>query len=121
MGEEERIRNTLQLLPRDGWFILLVDDDPTSLKLMERTLEDTYTVCTAASAEEAVDILHVGAPALVNLDLMMSDVSGIDVCKMMKTTKRLQDVPVILLSSCDRPLDTAWWLPFGSSITPVHD
>lgn len=97
--------NTRQPLPRDGWFILLVDDDPTSLKIMERTLKDTYTVCTAASAEEAVDILHARAPALVILDVMMPDVSGIDVCEMMKTTERLRGVPVIFLSSCDRPGD----------------
>jgi putative two-component system response regulator len=96
---------TLQPLPRGGWFILLVDDDPTSLRIMERTLRDTCTICTAAKAEEAVDILQERAPALVILDVMMPDVSGIDVCKMIKTTERLQEVPVIFLSSCDKPGD----------------
>ena len=97
--------NITQPLPRDGWFILVVDDDPTNLRIMEKTLEDTYTVCTAANAEEAIDILQARTPALVILDVMMPDVSGIDVCKMMKTTERLRSVPVIFLSSCDRPGD----------------
>jgi putative two-component system response regulator len=96
---------TRQPLPRDGWFILLVDDDPTNLRIMERTLRDNYTICTAANAEEAIDMLQERAPALVILDVMMPDVSGIDVCKMMKSTERLREVPVIFLSSCDKADD----------------
>ena len=94
-----------QPLPRDGWFILLVDDDPTNLRIMERTLRDTYTICTAANAEEAIEMLQERAPALVILDVMMPDVSGVDVCKLMKSTERLREVPVIFLSSCDKADD----------------
>ena len=94
-----------QQLPRSGWFILLVDDDPTNLRIMERALEATFTICSVASAEEAVDVLNERIPALVILDVMMPDVSGIDVCKMMKSTERLKDVPVIFLSACNKPED----------------
>lgn len=94
-----------QELPRSGWFILLVDDDPINLRIMEKTLQATFTICSVGSAEEAVDVLNERVPALVILDVMMPDVSGIDVCKMMKSTERLQDVPVIFLSACDKPGD----------------
>ena len=96
---------TQRLRPRDEDFILLVDDDPISLTVLERTLGDTFTTCSARNAEEAIDILQARAPALVILDVMMPDLSGFDVCKMMKTTERLQKVPVIFLSACDKPGD----------------
>jgi putative two-component system response regulator len=94
-----------QQLPRDGWFILLVDDDPTNLRIMGKILEASFTIYSAASAEEAVEILQERVPALVILDVMMPDISGIDVCKLMKATERLQQVPVIFLSASDKPGD----------------
>ena len=99
------MKHNRQELPRNGLFILLVDDDPTNLRIMEKTLEPHFTLFLAEKAEEAVDILQVRVPALVILDVMMPDISGIDVCKMMKSTKRLESVPVIFLSACDRPTD----------------
>ncbi len=96
---------TPKLMPNNGEFVLLVDDDPVSLAVMERALRESFTLCSARTAEEAVDILDSQTPALVILDVMMPDVSGIDLCKMMKSTERLQDVPVIFLSACAKPAD----------------
>jgi putative two-component system response regulator len=90
---------------RNGWFILLVDDDPVSLKIMDKTLRDSYTVCMAANSEEALAILRERIPALVILDVMMPDVSGIDLCMIIKTNERLQEVPVIFLSASNKPDD----------------
>ncbi len=99
------MRKHSQPIPADNAFILLVDDDPISLLVMEKILQNHYTVCSVTSAEEAIEILNVRAPALVILDVMMPELSGIDVCKMIKTTDRLSAVPVIFLSACDKPLD----------------
>ncbi len=90
---------------RDGWFILVVDDDPVSLEIMDKTLRDSYTVCTAANSEEALAILKERIPTLVILDVMMPDVSGIDLCMIIKTNERLKEVPVIFLSASNKPDD----------------
>lgn len=97
--------NTRQQLPRDGWFILVVDDDPTSLRIIEQVLLKNYTVCKAANAEEALAVLRERIPALVILDVMLPDVSGIDLCMIIKTSERLMHVPVIFISASDRPQD----------------
>lgn len=94
-----------QPLPKDRNFILLVDDDPTSLAVLQRVLHKSFTICSARNAAEAVDILQARVPALVILDVMMPDLSGIDVCQMMKCTERLREVPVIFLSASDKPGD----------------
>lgn len=97
--------NTEPPLPRDGGFILLVEDDPTSLAVLQRILRKNFPICSAKNAEEAVEILQARVPALVILDVMMPEVSGIELCKLIKSTKRLQDVPVIFLSASDTPGD----------------
>jgi putative two-component system response regulator len=91
--------------PDDDKFILLVDDDPVSLAVMQRALRGKFTFCCVKSAEEAIDILDTRTPALVILDVMMPDVSGVDLCKMIKATGRLSGVPIIFLSACGKPVD----------------
>jgi CheY-like chemotaxis protein len=94
---------TAKQLPRDDSFILVVDDDPTILKLVERILQDRYTVLTAADPDQALAILGQRKPALVLMDLMMPQISGIDLCMILKTSDRLKDVPVIFMTAHGQP------------------
>ena len=96
---------TRRVLPGDNDFILLVDDDPTSLAIMERVLSRTFIIRSAKNAEQALDILQERTPALIIPDVMMPGVSGIDVCNLMNSTERLEEVPVIFVSACDKAQD----------------
>jgi DNA-binding response OmpR family regulator len=86
--------------------ILAVDDDPAVLRIIEAQLaRHDYAVKTAASGEEAMQILRDLTPAVMILDVMMEGMSGYDVCSIVKREQRLKDVPVIFLTSRSTPRD----------------
>jgi putative two-component system response regulator len=86
--------------------ILAVDDDPAVLRIIEAQLtRHDYVVKTAASGEEALQILRELTPAVMILDVMMEGISGYDVCSVVKREVRLKDVPVIFLTSKSTPQD----------------
>ena len=86
--------------------ILAVDDDPAVLRIIEAQLtRHDYVVKTAASGEEAMQLLRDLTPAVMILDVMMEGMSGYDVCSIVKREERLKDVPVIFLTSRSNPKD----------------
>lgn len=80
--------------------VLLVDDDPTQLKLCRIRLEDEgFLVRTAASGEEALGIALSDPPDAIVSDVLMGELDGFGLCRKIRETKRLARVPVILLSA----------------------
>ena len=76
------------------------------LRIIEAQLtRHDYVVKTAASGEEALQILRDLTPAVMILDVMMEGISGYDVCSVVKREVRLKDVPVIFLTSKSTPQD----------------
>jgi DNA-binding response OmpR family regulator len=86
--------------------ILAVDDDPAVLRIIESQLSrHDFTVKTASSGADALDILKRLTPAVLILDVMMDGISGYDLCHVVKRDNRLQKVPVIFLTSRGTPED----------------
>jgi DNA-binding response OmpR family regulator len=86
--------------------VLAVDDDPAVLRIIESQLSrHDFAVRTAAIGEEALAILRELTPAVLILDVMMEGISGYDLCHVVKRDPRLQDVPVIFLTSRGTPQD----------------
>ncbi len=86
--------------------VLAVDDDPAVLRIIEYQLSrHDFVVKTAASGEDALAILRDLTPAVLILDVMMEGISGYDLCHLVKRDTRLQDVPVIFLTSRGTPQD----------------
>jgi DNA-binding response OmpR family regulator len=86
--------------------VLAVDDDPAVLRIIEYQLSrHDFVVKTAASGEDALAILREMTPAVLILDVMMDGISGYDLCHLVKRDTRLQDVPVIFLTSRGTPQD----------------
>jgi DNA-binding response OmpR family regulator len=86
--------------------VLAVDDDPAVLRIIESQLaRHDFVVKTATSGEEALRMLRDMTPALLILDVMMDGISGYDLCLVVKRDPRLQDVPVIFLTSRGTPKD----------------
>jgi len=81
--------------------ILAVDDEPVNIELMRAALKDDYEILTALSGQDAVDLLEERIPDLILLDVMMPEVSGYDVCRIIKADERLFEIPVIFLTSLD--------------------
>lgn len=80
--------------------ILVVDDEPQNLELMEAMLEPSgYEVFLAANGEEALAAAHRERPDLIVLDLMMPGLSGFEVCARLKTDPETRDIPVLFVTA----------------------
>lgn len=82
--------------------IVVVDDQPANLKLMEDTLrQQGYGVRSFPRGRMALAAASAQPPDLVLLDINMPEMSGFEVCRLMKADQRLAPVPVIFLSALD--------------------
>ncbi len=79
--------------------ILLVDDAPDNLVLMNDLLKDLYKIKIANSGEKALRIAQAGAPDLILLDIMMPEMDGYEVCRRLKVNEATRHVPVIFLTA----------------------
>lgn len=84
--------------------VLVVDDEPDVVALIERTLSgDGIGVVTAFDGISALDHINTDKPDLVLLDLMMPMMSGYEVCEQIKSNPQTSDIPVVCLSSAHTP------------------
>lgn len=92
--------------PRDGAeTILVVDDSVVIRKMVEIALEnENYNIVSVATGKEALNYLDENNPDLIILDIMLSDVNGLDVLKAVKASKQ---IPVVMLSAKDTPRETS--------------
>lgn len=80
--------------------ILIVDDHPTNILILrERLVKEDFEIITASNGEEGVAAAIENKPDLVLLDVIMPDVSGIEVCKTLSSDPRTSSVPVILVTA----------------------
>src|SRR6476619_8269018 len=80
--------------------ILIVDDEPTIVELLEEHLRsEGYETNHAYSGEEALQLLDSDVPDLVILDLMLPGMDGYEVCRLMQKDARLNHIPVIMLTA----------------------
>lgn len=89
--------------------ILVVDDEKNILKLYQAELEDEgYSVITANSGREALEVFERENPDIVTLDILMPDMDGIQVLRQMKEKK--SEVPIIMLTAYDYRDDFSVWI-----------
>jgi DNA-binding response OmpR family regulator len=81
--------------------ILVVDDEPVNLHVVESALADTYDILTAQNGNEAIRQIKEKHPALILLDVMMPGLDGFDVCRIIKADETLSDIPIIFLTAVD--------------------
>ncbi|MES2259599.1 MAG: two-component system response regulator [Pseudomonadota bacterium] len=80
--------------------ILVVDDTPENLSLMNALLCDSYSVKVASSGARALKIARADAPPdLILLDIMMPEMDGYEVCRQLKADARTALIPVIFLTA----------------------
>jgi len=92
--------------------ILIVDDEPTVLETVGRDLQrEGFRVLRAADGIEALAQFRAGHPDLVLLDLMLPELSGTEVCRIIR---RESSVPILVLSAKDAELDKAVLLELGA-------
>jgi PAS domain S-box-containing protein len=86
--------------------ILVVDDEPANLKLLQQLLtEANYKVRVASSGELALRGVKSNLPALILLDIMMPGLDGFEVCRRLKEDEETRSIPVIFLSALESEQD----------------
>jgi putative two-component system response regulator len=85
--------------------ILLVDDEPTNLRVLRHILQDHYTLSFARSGEAALELVDKEEIDLILLDVMMPNMTGIEVCQKLKQNASTQDIPVIFVTALRDSVD----------------
>jgi len=85
----------------ERYSILLVDDEPVNIRLMTYALQGEYDIQTAADGFEAISRLKEQRPDMILLDVMMPELSGFDVCSIIKTDTAYAEIPIIFLTALD--------------------
>lgn len=84
----------------DGYDILLVDDDEVIVTTLERCLRrENYSVKSVHSGMQALQVVKRQTPKLILLDVMMPGMDGYDVCREIRSDKRLSTLPIIFLTA----------------------
>ncbi|HME45207.1 MAG TPA: response regulator [Syntrophorhabdales bacterium] len=79
--------------------VLITDDDPELLRLTATILERAgYEVLEASTGKECLEATQAHHPDIILLDVILPDISGIEVCKQIKADEALRDIFVILVS-----------------------
>lgn len=82
--------------------VLIVDDDPTARETLVAMLEgENYDLQLAKDGIQALHVLEQIQPDLILLDVMMPGMDGYEVCRRIRSTSQLAEVPIILLTALD--------------------
>ncbi|APO74365.1 response regulator PleD [Rhizobium etli 8C-3] len=105
--------------------ILVVDDVPANVKLLEaRLLAEYFDVLTAADGYQALAICERNQVDLILLDVMMPGLDGFEVCARLKASSKTSHIPVVMVTALDQPADRVRGLKAGADdflTKPVND
>ena len=102
---EEDLVDSLNRLNGDGSIneVLVIDDDPNDLRLVEKILDEhsQYKAILAEGGIKGWEMLLEKPPQAIILDLFMPDLDGFTILERMRSTPRLRDIPVVVISGVD--------------------
>jgi len=99
----------------NGIEILIAEDSPTQAEQLKHYLSARgYSVSLAVDGKQALAAALANKPAMLITDVVMPEMDGYTLCSKVKSSKTLQDVPVVLLTSLSRPQDILKGLECGA-------
>lgn len=81
--------------------ILIIDDTPIMLRLLNTILRDDYDMMFAKSGGKGIESAKKDTPDMILLDIMMPDMSGFDVLTALKSDETTESIPIILMTASD--------------------
>ena len=95
--------------------ILIVDDDPMNVNLLEAMLsQENYRIVTASSGEEAIETTLASSPDLILLDIMMPGLDGYQVTQKLKDDPNTNHIPIVLVTALHDTEDKVRGLQVGA-------
>jgi two-component system phosphate regulon response regulator PhoB len=95
--------------------ILVVDDEPEAVELVEFNLKQAgYAVMTAADGAEALKKVRGQTPDLVVLDVMLPEMDGFEICKALRLDPATAKIPIIMLTAKAAEIDRVLGLELGA-------
>src|SRR5690349_2149851 len=95
--------------------ILIVDDQPTNLRILSKALEHAdYTVRAANNGEAAIMSATHAPPDLILLDVMMPGLDGFETCRRLKANPITREVPIIFITALTETIDEMQGLMSGA-------
>ncbi|AHJ30264.1 response regulator [Nodularia spumigena CS-584] len=97
--------------------ILIVEDSPSELELMSYYLQDTgWKVIKAASGKEALEKVLSEQPDAIVTDVVMPEMSGFELCRLLKKNSTTQKLPIVICSSKNQEIDRLWAMKQGADV-----
>ncbi len=97
-----------------GLRVLVVDDVPDNIVLIEEILKGSYATAAAYSGRDALAMARSAPPDLILLDVMMPEIDGYEVCRQLKADPATRDIPIIFLTGSDGVEDVVRGLEIGA-------
>ncbi|MEF3279702.1 MAG: response regulator [Elusimicrobiota bacterium] len=79
--------------------VLVVDDNPTMIEIVKMALETDYDVLSASDGKEGIDIARKSKPSVIIMDVMMPNISGIEMLRILLQDEETRDIPVIVFTA----------------------
>ncbi len=97
--------------------ILLVEDSPSELELINHYLQNTdYVIINATGAKEALQIAIEEQPDVIITDVVMPGMSGFELCRSLKRNPATANIAIIISSSKNQAIDKLWGMKQGASV-----
>lgn len=94
--------------------LLIVDDQPTNIRVLHELFREDCDVFMATSGEQAITVCQTQLPDLILLDVVMDDVDGHEVCRRLKADPLTQGIPIIFITAQQRDSDEVLGLELGA-------
>ncbi|MGQ9632318.1 MAG: response regulator transcription factor [bacterium] len=95
--------------------ILVIDDDVNLTELIKDALvAEGFEVLTAYNAVDGLEVVYNEKIDLIILDIMMPDISGYHVCRLLKDNEKYREIPIVMLTAKAQKTDEFWGLESGA-------
>jgi CheY-like chemotaxis protein len=109
--------NSKEIVPSTQKTIIVVEDEQDAAEMFAEMMRvNGYRVLKSSGSANAMSLISHENPAAIILDIMMPDVSGLEVLRFMRREPKLADIPVIVVSAKSMPSDIKTGLDAGASI-----